>query len=444
MEQESLRHQILLLGRHYFAHSSQARNDFIPGLTYIPPAKQCLNDEDLLGLLETSMDFQFAGGARVREFETRLGNKFFPHHSRPLMVNSGSSANLVAISTLGSPKLRDIGYRPLEKGDEVITVAAGFPTTVSPIIQNGWVPVFVDVDYMTLNATLQAIVSAHTDKTRAVVLAHTLGNPYRADQIRTYCQKEKLYLIEDCCDALGAKINGMRVGDFGDLSTLSFYPAHHISTGEGGAVIAKNPKFRKMAASLRDWGRDCWCEPNKDNTCGKRFCWQMGELPLGYDHKYIYTHFGYNLKGTEMEASLGLTQLAKADYFIEKRQQNWDLLNKGILSSKILNDYLCPVRATQNTEPSWFGFAVHCEEPINRTQLTQFLEAHKVGTRLLFGGNLTKQPCYYGAHYRISEDLVNTDDIMDDTFWMGLHPGIDERHINYMLEQLEAGIREQL
>jgi CDP-6-deoxy-D-xylo-4-hexulose-3-dehydrase len=360
-------------------------------------------------------------------------------------VNSGSSANLVAVSSLGAKMMTDLKLRPLQKGAEVITVAAGFPTTVNPIIQNGWVPVFVDVDYDTLDALPEAIMAARTAKTGAVVLAHTLGNPFQADKISEWCDKEGLYLVEDCCDALGSQVQTASgewrpVGSFGDYATLSFYPAHHITMGEGGAVMSKNGKLRRVAESMRDWGRDCWCEPGKDNTCNKRYCWQLGTLPYGYDHKYTYSNIGYNLKVTDMQASIGLSQLSKLDLFIEARQKNWKLLNDGIHSSPKLREYFSPIKPTPGTRPSWFGFALHCSPALNREKVLEFLENKRVGTRLLFGGNLVRQPAYAQVPFRVHGSLGNTDRIMAHTFWMGVGPNLTGSMIQYMLEQLEAAV----
>ncbi|MEO5969119.1 MAG: lipopolysaccharide biosynthesis protein RfbH, partial [Bdellovibrionia bacterium] len=383
-----------------FYEGAYPASAFIPGETYIPATKKSVDGEDLVSLVDASLDMWLTTGRFGAEFESALPG-YFGRKVEALLVNSGSSANLVAISSLGSPMLTKMKLRPLEKGDEVITVAAGFPTTVNPIIQNGWTPVFVDVDLMTLNALPETIMAARTPKTRAVVLAHTLGNPYRADVLMEWCKKEGLYLIEDCCDALGSTIENTPVGSFGEFATVSFYPAHHITMGEGGAVMSKSAQFRRIAASIRDWGRDCWCDPGKDNTCGKRFEWQLGTLPCGYDHKYTYTHIGYNLKATDMQAALGVSQLKKAERFIAIRRRNWKYLYEQIKSSAVLKGKLTPIEPTPSTVPSWFGFALHCEKGINREMITAFLESKKIGTRLLFGGNLTKQPAYKSVPYRI-------------------------------------------
>jgi CDP-6-deoxy-D-xylo-4-hexulose-3-dehydrase len=414
--------------------------DFVPGQTYIPVTAKVVDENDLAHLIDASLDMWLTAGRYAREFEAQFG-MHFGRTTKSLLVNSGSSANLVAISSLGSPELEKFGHRPLFAGDEVITVAAGFPTTVNPIVQNGWIPVFIDVDETTINALPAQIMAARTAKTRAVVLAHTLGNPYRADIIADWCKKEGLFLIEDCCDALGATIQNKPVGCFGDFATSSFYPAHHITMGEGGAVMSKDGRFKKIAESIRDWGRDCWCEPGKDNTCNKRFCWKLGDLPDGYDHKYIYSHVGYNLKVTDMQAALGISQLNKVGSFIEARRNNWNYLYQGIKSSPTLSKYFRPVKATAETNPSWFGFPLYCSEGLHREKIVSGLEERKVGTRLLFAGNLTKQPAYKNVNYRVHGDLTNTDNIMKNMFWIGVHPALDKIKMNYMLEQLENVIK---
>jgi CDP-6-deoxy-D-xylo-4-hexulose-3-dehydrase len=432
--------------RRYF-EATQGAKPFVPGETYVPVTAKVVDADDLAHLIEASLDMWLTAGRFSKEFEAKLP-KFFARSTSALMVNSGSSANLVAVSSLGSPILKDLKMRPIEPGDEVITTAAGFPTTVNPIIQNGWVPVFVDVDLKTLDVTFEMIKAARTPKTRAVVLAHTLGNPFRADLVAEWCAAEGLYLVEDCCDALGGTIttaSGEKkpVGSFGHYATLSFYPAHHITMGEGGAVISRDGRLKRVAESMRDWGRDCWCEPGKDNTCGKRYNWTLGELPCGYDHKYTYSSIGYNLKATDMQAAIGLSQLNKVDRFVEARRSNWKKLYAGIAGSPVLKEHLVPVEATEGTDPSWFGFAMHVQNGINREKLVAYLEDYKVGTRLLFGGNLTKQPAYKGATWRVHGSLGNTDEIMARTFWVGVHPALDDARIQYMLEQLEAGIKSQ-
>lgn len=411
--------------------------EFVAGETYIPVTAKVVDEHDLGYLIDASLDMWLTAGRYAREFESEFG-KYFGRKTKSLLVNSGSSANLVAISSLGSHEIADMGYKPLEPGDEVITVAAGFPTTVNPIIQNNWVPVFVDIDATTLNALPEKIMAAKTSKTRAVILAHSLGNPYRADLIADWCKKEGLFLIEDCCDALGATINGQPVGSFGEYATSSFYPAHHITMGEGGAVMSKDGKFKKIAESIRDWGRDCWCEPGKDNTCKKRFGWTLGELPPGYDHKYIYSHIGYNLKVTDMQAALGVSQLNKVEKFISERRKNWKTIYDGIKSSPILKENYTPIEATPETNPSWFGFPMYANDRLNREKVVSNLEDRKVGTRLFFAGNLIKQPAYKNVKYRVHEDLKNTDQVMKSLFWVGVHPALDQQRISYLLEQLEA------
>jgi CDP-6-deoxy-D-xylo-4-hexulose-3-dehydrase len=449
---DDLRKPVFDAAREFF-RCAHARRPFVAGETYVPVTAKVLDEQDLIMLIDASLDLWLTAGRFARELEAKLPERM-KRPGNALLVNSGSSANLLATSALGSPMLREFGQRPLARGDEVITAAAGFPTTVNPIVQNGWIPVFVDVDFKTLDVLPETVMAARSPKTRAVVLAHTLGNPYRADVLATWCRKEGIFLIEDCCDALGATIaspagggagqgagGSSPVGSFGDYATLSFYPAHHITTGEGGAVIARDGRLRRVAESLRDWGRDCWCEPGKDNTCGKRFGWTFGDLPCGYDHKYVYSSIGYNLKMTDMQAAIGLSQLEKLDGFIATRRTNWKTLFDGVRGNPVLREGLITIEATPGTEPSWFGFPVHCAEGVDRERLVAFLEAHKVGTRLLFGSNLTKQPAYAGIEFRKHGDLAVSDEIVRRTFWIGVHPGLDEARITYMLEQLEAGVR---
>jgi CDP-4-dehydro-6-deoxyglucose reductase, E1 len=439
------REQVLAAAREFFRANHQAK-PFVPGETYIPPSGKLLDEEDLAGLVDAALDLWLTTGRFGREFEAELP-KWMNRKTGALFVNSGSSANLVAVSALTAPMLEKFGRPRLQAGDEVITVAAGFPTTVNPIVQSGLKPVFVDVDFTTLDATLEQIQSAFVKgKTKAVVLAHTLGNPYRADKLAEWCSKEGIYLVEDCCDALGAEIETAdgwsRAGSFGDYSTLSFYPAHHITTGEGGAVLPKDGRLRKVAESMRDWGRDCWCEPGKDNTCGKRFGQQLGTLPMGYDHKYTYSNIGYNLKATDMQAAIGLSQLKKAAGFVEARRANWAALYQGVKASPVLREKLIPVEAVSGTRPSWFGFPVHCAPGLDREKVVAALEERKVGTRLLFAGNLVRQPAYQGVDYRVVGELKNTDEIMKRTFWIGVHPAIDKPRIQYMLETLESVVKE--
>lgn len=425
--------------QNYF-EATRPQRPFVAGETYIPVTVKVVDGTDLTHLIDASLDMWLTAGRFANTFEAALPG-YFGRNTHALLVNSGSSANLVAVSSLGARMLPELKLRPLEPGDEVITVAAGFPTTVNPIIQNGWKPVFVDVDFQTLNATPEKIMAAKTNRTRAVVLAHTLGNPYRADILASWCEKEGLYLVEDCCDALGATIGNAPVGSFGEFATVSFYPAHHITMGEGGAVIAKNGRWRRVAESVRDWGRDCWCEPGKDNTCNKRYCWKLGSLPEGYDHKYTYSNIGYNLKVTDMQAALGVSQLKKLPGFVEARRKNWQILNEGLRSSPLLAERFQPAVATEGTNPSWFGFPIHCQPGLDRNAVVRFLEEKRIGTRLLFGGNLTRQPAYRPGDYRIEGELKATDEIMNRTFWIGVHPALTGEMIRYMLETLEAAAK---
>jgi CDP-4-dehydro-6-deoxyglucose reductase, E1 len=434
------RETVLQSAKEYFRTHHQ-KKAFVPGQTYIPVTAKSLSEEDLTYLIDASLDLWLTAGRFSKQFETKISG-YFDRKISSLLVNSGSSANLLAVSSLTSPLLEQMGMTPLKPGDEVITVAAGFPTTVNPIVQNGLVPVFIDVDLNTLNAQITAIKQAQSGKTRAVVLAHTLGNPYRADLLAEWCRENNIFLVEDCCDALGSTIsvNGVDrpVGSFGQYATLSFYPAHHITMGEGGAVVPENGKLRRIAEGLRDWGRDCYCDPGKDNTCRKRFETQAGTLPQGYDHKYIYSQVGYNLKVTDMQAALGISQLEKLPRFIEARRKNYQALLNGVNGSPILSKYLSPVVATENTQPSWFGFPLRLDSKFQRKDLVQYLEENKIGTRLLFAGNLLRQPAYRNVEHRVIGDLINTDQVMNEVFWIGVHPGIDENCISYMLERLES------
>lgn len=436
----SSREEILGAVRSFHQEGQDRAKNFIAGQTYIPVTAKTIEADDLSTLVDSCLDQWLTAGRFARDFEAQLAARVARPHPA-LLVNSGSSANLLAISSLGAPMLEKFGKLPLKLGDEIITAAAGFPTTVNPLIQNGWIPVLIDVEPETLNANIEAVKAARSKKTRAVVLAHALGNAFRADELARWCREEGLFFVEDCCDALGTTIGGAPAGSFGDYATFSFYPAHHITMGEGGAVIARDAGLRRIAESLRDWGRDCWCEPGKDNTCGKRFGWKLGDLPEGYDHKYTYSNIGYNLKATDMQAALGCSQIAKLDRFNAKRRENWSLLREGLRSSPLLSSRLRAVEPTQGTEPSWFGFAVHCDAALNREKLMSFLEEKKVGTRPLFGGNLTRQPAYQHVRYRVSGSLENTDAIMRHTFWLGVHPGIDAERVQYMLECLEEGLR---
>lgn len=422
------RENVISAAEAFFSSKSKAEGKFEAGKTYIPASGKSLDFEDLKYLLNASLDLWLTAGPNTKKFE-KLFAEFIGKKIPALFVNSGSSANLLAISSL------------VESGDEVITAAAGFPTTVNPIIQRGAVPVFVDVDYRTLNVQPEVVFRARSTKTRGVILSHSLGNCFRADKISDWCKENKLFLIEDVCDALGAKVGSRRVGSFGEFSTFSFYPAHHMTTGEGGAVIANTPELRRTAECLRDWGRDCWCETGRDNTCGKRFEWKMGELPEGYDHKYIYSAVGYNLKATDLQAALGLAQLQKVPKFLLKRQENYNFLLKGVNSSPILKENFTPIEATEGTTPSWFGFGLHCNPRISRLKVIKSLEAAKIGTRLVFAGNLIRHPAYKNINYKISENLSNTDKIMNTTFWVGIHPSLGRPELSYILEKLEDAAR---
>src|SRR3984885_13470375 len=401
-----LRKQILELSAQYIAETSTSR-EFIPGQSTVPVSGKVIDGDDVSAVVDSALDAWFTTGRFAESFERKLA-RFVGIRSASL-VNSGSSANLLAVSALTSPKLRD---RQLKPGDEVITVAAGFPTTVNPIIQNRLVPVFVDVTLPNYEIDGTQLEAARSEKTKAVIIAHTLGNVFDLDTVLAFVQKYDLWLIEDCCDALGSTWNGRRVGSFGDIATCSFYPAHHITMGEGGAVLTDKPNLQVLIESFRDWGRDCWCDPGKDNTCGKRFDWQLGTLPCGYDHKYTYSHIGYNLKATDMQAALGASQIEKLPRFIERRKENFRFLHAAL---KPLEDCLVLPAATPGSDPSWFGFPIGVREdaPFSREELTRALEANKIGTRLLFGGNLLRQPAYEGCVYRTVGDLPNTDFVMN-------------------------------
>jgi len=423
---EELRQQILELTAQYHA-AKFAAAEFVPGTSAVPVSGKSIDAADICSVVDSALDGWFTTGRFAREFERRLA-QFVGVRSASL-VNSGSSANLVALSALTSPKL---GPRALKPGDEVLTVAAGFPTTVNPIFQNRLVPVFVDVTVPTYEIDVEKLEAAYSPKMKAVMIAHTLGNVFNLDAVTAFCREHKLWLIEDCCDALGSTYKGRRVGTFGDIATVSFYPAHHITMGEGGAVMTDKPILQVLIDSFRDWGRDCWCEPGKDNTCGKRFDWQLGTLPCGYDHKYTYSHIGYNLKATEMQAALGLSQIDKLDYFIARRKENFAYLKAGL---KALEEFLILPEATEHSDPSWFGFpiGVKPDAPFTRDQLTRALEAQKIGTRLLFAGNLLRQPAYEGREVRVVGELTNTDFTMNQVFWIGVYPGLTREMLDFIV-----------
>jgi CDP-4-dehydro-6-deoxyglucose reductase, E1 len=420
-----LRRQILDLVAQYFSEASQP-GEFIPGVTPVPVSGKVIDGADVSAVVDSALDAWFTTGRFAETFERNLA-RFVGVRSSSL-VNSGSSANLVALSVLTSPKLGD---RRLMPGDEVITVAAGFPTTVNPIFQNRLVPVFVDVTVPTYEIDVSQLEAARTARTKAVFLAHTLGNTFDVDAVCTFAQKHNLWLIEDCCDALGSTYKGRMVGTFGDLATVSFYPAHHITTGEGGAVLTDKPYLQTLIESFRDWGRDCWCEPGRDNTCGKRFEWQLGSLPCGYDHKYTYSHIGYNLKATDMQAALGASQLTKLPNFIERRKENFAYLRQKL---QPLEDVLVLPEATKGADPSWFGFPIGVREGarFHREDLTRALETVKIGTRLLFGGNLVRQPAYLNSEYRTIGDLRNSDFVMNRVFWVGVYPGLTPTMLDFV------------
>lgn len=431
---DELRGEILELVREYHEVAFQER-EFVPGESQVLYAGRVFDSDEVVNLVDSSLDFWLTAGRFAEQFEKRFARFFGLRHS--LLVNSGSSANLVACSALTSP---DLGERHMRPGDEVITVACGFPTTVNPIIQNGLVPVFLDVHVPTYNVDVSQLEDALSDRTRAVMMAHTLGNPFDLAAVRAFCDEHDLWLVEDCCDALGSTYDGRGVGTFGDLATVSFYPAHHMTMGEGGAVLTHKGRMKVIAESFRDWGRACWCAPGDQNTCGKRFGHQLGELPFGYDHKYIYSHVGYNLKATDMQAAIGLAQLDKVPGFIEARRRNFSALWDGMAH---LQDHLILPEATPNSDPSWFGFpiAIRPESPLVRKDLVQFIESRKVATRQLFGGNLTRQPAYANVPHRRIGDLPNSDFVMDRVFWLGVYPGLDEAQIAYMLEVVDEGVR---
>ena len=432
---EQLRAEILSLVSEYYEQQFPT-TPFVPGETPVPVSGRVFDQTDLRYLLDASLDFWLTSGRYAEQFEREFARFVGVRHA--LLCNSGSSANLLALSALTSPAL---GERRLAPGDEVVTVAAGFPTTVNPIIQNGLLPVFLDVELGTYNVDVAHLAEAIGPRTKAIMLAHTLGNPFALDDVLEVARRYNLWLIEDDCDALGSTYRGRHTGTFGDLATVSFYPAHHITMGEGGAVLTDRPALKKLVESFRDWGRDCWCAPGEANTCGKRFRWQLGELPFGYDHKYTYSHVGYNLKVTDMQAAVGVAQLKKLPAFIEKRKRNWRRLRDGLGS---LEEFFILPEATPHSDPSWFGFllTVRPEAPFTRNDLVRFLERRKIGTRLLFGGNLTRQPAYRHVQYRTVGALENSDLVMNHTFWVGVYPALTEEMLDYVIETIAAFVGE--
>lgn len=432
---EKLRLEILEKTKEYYKINFLEKEGYLEG-DRIPFARRVFDENELVNLVDSSLDFWLTAGRYAEDFEYEFAQFMDVDHC--LLVNSGSSANLVAFTTLTSPKL---GERRLKKGDEVITVAAGFPTTINPIIQNGLVPVFVDVELSTYNIKVEDLEKALSDKTKAIMIAHTLGNPFDLGAIMEFANKHDLFVVEDCCDAVGSTYDGKKVGTFGHLATVSFYPAHHMTMGEGGAVLTSDDELMKIATSFRDWGRDCYCGPGSDNTCGRRFSMQYGKLPVGYDHKYVYSHIGYNLKVTDMQAAIGMAQLEKLPSFIEKRKENFNKIKKEL--EKYENYFILP-EATKNSDPSWFGFPITVKEndKFSRNDLTLYLEKNMIMTRLLFAGNVTKQPAYLDVECRIIGDLENTDYIMNNTFFIGVYPGINDDQIAYIAKVFESFFKE--
>jgi CDP-6-deoxy-D-xylo-4-hexulose-3-dehydrase len=426
---DEIRGAIQQLTAEYYKETS-AEKLFVPGETPVPVSGRVFDDKDMFAIIDSGLDFWLTAGRFADLFEFKFAKFVGVRDAR--LVNSGSSANLIAVTVLTSPTL---GTRQLKPGDEVITVAAGFPTTVNPIVQNRLVPVFIDVELGTYNADVSQLEKALSQRTKAIIFAHTLGNPFNVAAVSEFARSHNLWLIEDCCDALGSTFGGRRVGSFGDLATFSFYPAHHITMGEGGCVATNKPQLTKLIESFRDWGRDCWCAPGKDNTCGKRFDWQLGELPYGYDHKYTYSHLGYNLKVSDMQAAVGVSQLEKLDGFIARRKSNFRFLTEQL--QPLSSVFLLP-EATPGSDPSWFGFplAVRPESGIKRDEVIRFLDSRKIGTRLLFGGNLVRQPAYRDVEKRVIGNLPNSDFITSSVFWIGVYPGLTQPMLQYMVDSL--------
>ena len=430
-----LRGQILKLTREYQKVAFPER-PFLGGISVVPVSGKVFDDAELVNLVDSSLDFWLTTGRYAEIFEKRFAKLMGMRHA--MLCNSGSSANLLAVTALTSERL---GKRALKEGDEVITVAAGFPTTVNPIMQNRLVPVFVDAQLGTYDASAKNIEAAIGPKTKAIVMAHTLGNPFDLDGVMALAAKYNLWVVEDTCDAVGASYNGQPVGSFGDISTTSFYPAHHITMGEGGCVLVKKGSMKKIVESYRDWGRDCWCPPGHDDTCGRRFDWQLGDLPYGYDHKYVYSHIGYNLKMTDMQAAVGVAQLDKLESFVTARRRNFNTLKKGLRKHE---EFLILPKATPNSEPSWFGFAITVRPgaPFTRLQLVQHIESRRIATRQLFGGNLLRQPAYKKFPHRVVGPLTNSDLITESTFWLGVYPGLSRQMIDYVVESIDEFIDE--
>lgn len=426
---DALREQILALAETY-ATLAHGEKPFAPGADVVPPSGKVLGPKEMRYLVDSCLDFWLTTGRFNDEFEARLAKA--TGAIRTVTTNSGSSANLLVTTALTSHLL---GNKALKPGDEVVTCATGFPTTVNPSLQNGLVPVFLDVDIPTYNIDVSQLDAALSERTRAIMVAHTLGNPFDLSTVVSFAKKHDLFLVEDCCDALGATYGGKCVGTFGALGTLSFYPAHHITMGEGGAILCNTMLFKRIVESIRDWGRDCYCAPGKENTCNRRFDWQLGELPYGYDHKYTYSHLGYNLKITDIQAAVGLAQLDRLDDFVAARRKNWQYLRDGLVE---LENYFILPEPTKNSEPSWFGFllTVRNDAPFSRDSLVRYLDSKKIGTRFLFGGNLVRQPYMSGRNFRVIGDLANADKVMRQTFWVGVYPGLGNNHLDYMIDCL--------
>ena len=423
---DQLRQEIAALVEQYHQVAFPAK-PFLGGISTLPVSGKVFDADEMQHLVDSSLDFWLTTGRYAEQFETQFAKVMGMKHA--LLCNSGSSANLLAVTALTSPRLKK---RALKEGDEVITVAAGFPTTVNPILQNRLVPVFVDVQLGTYDATMESIEAAIGPKTKAIVMAHTLGNPFNLDGVMSIAKEHNLFVVEDTCDAVGATYNDKPVGSFGDISTTSFYPAHHITMGEGGCVLVKSAPMKKIVESFRDWGRDCWCPPGNDDTCGRRFDWQLGELPYGYDHKYVYSHIGYNLKLTDMQAAVGVAQLKKLPDFIAARRHNFNRLYAGL---KKFEEVLILPETTPKSNPSWFGFAITIRPgaPFSRLELVQHIESRRIGTRLLFGGNLMRQPAYIGMPHRVVGPLTNANIITDNTFWLGVYPGLNDEMVDFMI-----------
>ena len=434
METDALRAEILRLVADYAAQAFAPR-PFVPGVSPVPVSGRVFDGDEVQHLVDAALDFWLTTGRFAEQFEGAFARFLGVRHA--LLCNSGSSANLLAVTALTSPQL---GKRALRPGDEVLTAAAGFPTTVNPIVQNQLVPVLVDVDLPGYNVSAQRLAEALSPRTRAIILAHTLGNPFELEAVRTLAQEHDLWLIEDSCDALGSRYRGQLTGTFGDLATFSFYPAHHITMGEGGCVVTQQPRLKKIVESFRDWGRDCWCAPGQDNTCGKRFDWQLGQLPYGYDHKYTYSHIGYNLKLTDMQAAVGVAQLQKLPDFIAARRRNWQYLYEGL---KPLEEFFLLPQATPDSEPAWFGFllTVRPGAPFERQHLIRRLDEAHIGTRLLFGGNLARQPAYQGLPLRLAGTLENSDLVMERSFWLGVYPGLSSEMLAYVVQVISDFVR---